>query len=119
LGVVLVLNPPASALALAVFAVTFVVSRIVSLGSMLAAVSFAGYTLWQLRPAPFSAETWSLAGFSLAIPLLIVIRHRANLVRLLRGEEPRFGQAVRVESRLPRDVSAEIAAERTVEVEEE
>ena len=115
LGVVLVLNPPATAIAFAVFAITLGVSRIVSLSSVLAAVSFAGCALWQLRPTPFAPETWSLAGFSLAIPLLIVVRHRANLARLLRGEEPRFGQTVRVGSQEPRDVSAVITEEPAVE----
>ena len=114
LGVALVLNSSACAIALAVFAVTLAVSRIVSLSSMLASVSFAGYALWQLWPRPFSAETWSLAGFSLAIPLLIVIRHRANLARLLRGEEPRFGQTVRVDSTQPRNASAESIAEQRI-----
>jgi glycerol-3-phosphate acyltransferase PlsY len=47
----------------------------------------------QLWPAPFSTENWSLGLFSLAIPLLIIFRHRSNLGRLLRGEEPRFRAA--------------------------
>ncbi len=92
LGVVIVLSPIASAIAAGVFAVTVALSRIVSLSSMLAASSYAVVALWQLWPAPFSGDTWSQGLFSVAIPLLIVLRHRSNLKRLLRGEEPRFGQ---------------------------
>ncbi|MBX3436763.1 MAG: glycerol-3-phosphate 1-O-acyltransferase PlsY [Planctomycetaceae bacterium] len=91
LGVVIVIAPLASAVAAGVFVVTFGLSRIVSLSSLLAAVTYGAVALWQLLPAPFSAETWSQAAFSLAVPLLIILRHRGNIRRLLRGEEPRFG----------------------------
>jgi acyl phosphate:glycerol-3-phosphate acyltransferase len=90
LGVVLCLAPVASLTAAAVFAVTFALFWIVSLASIVAALSFAVMELVLLSPAPFSAEHWSLGLFSVLIPALIVLRHRSNFVRLLRGEEPRF-----------------------------
>ncbi len=90
LGVVCVLAPRATLAAIAVFAVCLLAFRIVSLGSLLAAMAFAACQMVLMQPDPFSAENWSLATFSLAIPLLIVYRHRGNLARLLRGEEPRF-----------------------------
>jgi hypothetical protein len=43
-----------------------------------------------LWPEPFSEGTWSRAVFAIAGPLLIVIRHWPNLVRLARGEEKKF-----------------------------
>lgn len=92
LGVVAVLAPMSSLIAAAAFALSLAIWRIVSLGSILAAVSFAASALWRLWPTPFSTESWSLAAFSLAIPLLIIVRHRSNIARLLKGEEPRFGQ---------------------------
>ena len=92
LGVVVVIAPMASGIAAAVFAAMMVLFQIVSLSSMVAAVSFAAAVMWRLWPTPFSSESWALAGFSIAIPVLIVLRHRANLGRLLRGEEPRFGR---------------------------
>ncbi|HTI52327.1 MAG TPA: glycerol-3-phosphate acyltransferase, partial [Planctomycetaceae bacterium] len=73
-----------------IFLVVFAVSRLVSLASMLAAVSFGVCQILLLRPAPFSDENWSLAAFSLLVPLLIVVRHRSNIVRLLRGDERPF-----------------------------
>lgn len=92
LGVILTLGWQSSIIAAAVFAVVFAVTRIISLSSMVAAVIFAAAQFVQLRPDPFSADQWSLAAFSLLIPLLIIARHRSNIGRLLRGEEPRFGQ---------------------------
>jgi glycerol-3-phosphate acyltransferase PlsY len=90
LGVVLMLGPWSTLAAVATFATVFGVSRIVSLASMLAAVAFAGCQMWLLGPSPFSESSWSVAAFSLAVPLLIIARHRTNVVRLWRGDEPRF-----------------------------
>jgi glycerol-3-phosphate acyltransferase PlsY len=90
LGAAIILAWIASACACVVFAVTFLVCRLVAASSMLAAVTFAVCQFWQMRPDPFASETWSLAAFSLLVPLMIILRHRANLVRLLRGQEPQF-----------------------------
>lgn len=90
LGVVLVLEPGSTLIAFAGFAITFALWRIVSLSSVLAAIGFLIAVLWTLWPSPFSADTWSLATFAIAVPMLIIIRHRGNLARLLRGEEPRY-----------------------------
>ncbi len=90
LGVVLCLAPMSSGAAFAVFAVSILVFRIVSLSSILAAVTFAGSQMAGMWPDAFSADQWSLGAFSLLVPLMIVFRHRTNISRLLRGEEPRF-----------------------------
>ena len=90
LGVIMILSPWATLAAFATFVASILVSRIVSLSSMLASVAFGGVLLWTLRPNPFSSTTWSLAGFSLLIPTLIILRHRSNISRLLKGEEPKF-----------------------------
>lgn len=101
LGVVLVLAPWATLAAFCTFAAVVLATRIISLGSMTAAIAFAGYELWLLSPQPFAAETWSLAAMSLLVPVLILVRHRSNIVRLLQGREPRFGKAGRDESGTP------------------
>lgn len=90
LGVALVLAWQATLIAAAVFFLLFVTFRIVSLGSIGAALAFAVTQMIRLRPDPFAADRWSLAVFSLAIPALIILRHRSNIVRLWRGEEKRF-----------------------------
>ncbi|MEX0704827.1 MAG: glycerol-3-phosphate 1-O-acyltransferase PlsY [Planctomycetales bacterium] len=94
LGVVLVLAPWATLAAFVAFAVVLAAFRFVSLASMLAAVVFAATELLLLAPDPFSEGKRSLAAFSLLVPALIVLRHRSNIVRLARGEEPRFPSKV-------------------------
>jgi acyl phosphate:glycerol-3-phosphate acyltransferase len=90
LGVALALAPLSTAAAFVVFVLVVALTRIVSLGSVLAACSFCGVELWSLRPSPFGDVTWSLAAFSTLVPLLIIFRHLANLARLMRGTEPKF-----------------------------
>jgi acyl phosphate:glycerol-3-phosphate acyltransferase len=90
LGVVICLGGWATAAAAAVFALTFAATRIMSASSMAAALTFAVCQMVLLAPAPFSADTWSLAALSLLAPALIIARHRSNIGRLLRGEESRY-----------------------------
>jgi len=92
LGVVLVLSHSYWVVlaALGAFLLSFAIWKIVSVSSMLAVVAYGIAQIVSLSPQPFSSDKWSLAAFSIAIPLLIIYRHRSNIVRLLRGEEPRF-----------------------------
>ena len=91
LGVVLVLaNPISTAITFGAFAVSFAISRIVSISSIIAALTFAVSQMTVLSPQPFGSATWSLATFSLAVPAMIIIKHRSNIGRLWRGEEHRF-----------------------------
>ena len=90
LGVVLCLAPGASLAGLVGFALCMLASRIVALSSMTAAIAFAIGQIAILWPNPFNGEKLPLAIFSLAIPALIVLRHRSNIKRLLRGEEQQF-----------------------------
>jgi len=83
LGVFLGLAPQAILLGLALFAITFAASRIVSLASIAA----AGITppLLFLLSYP---KSHLVAGTFVAI--MIIVRHRENIVRLLKGEEQKF-----------------------------
>lgn len=98
LGAALVLAPVAAAWSFFAFVGVFAGRRIVSLASLVASCTFAGVELWLLRPEPFSRHSWSLAVFSLAAPVLIVVRHRENMVRLLRGDEQQFRSGTAAES---------------------
>ncbi len=93
LGVVVMLaNPISTAITFGVFIACFAATRIVSISSIASAVTFAVSQMCVVWPQPFREKTWSLAAFSLAVPTLIIVKHRSNIVRLLRGEEPRFGR---------------------------
>lgn len=90
LGVIAVLAPAATGVAFATFLAALLTFRIVSLSSILAAGAFAVFqfaTRWVEFQLP---ENWSLAAFSALVPMLITYRHRSNLRRLMRGEEPKF-----------------------------
>ena len=85
-GVLLALSPPAFLVFVLVFAGTVGASRFISLGSMLGSLAFAA-TLGFVAPGGWASPTF---GFGVAIALLVVVRHRENIGRLLRGEERRF-----------------------------
>lgn len=83
-GAILVLMPKVLPFLVLVFVGTILILRIVSLASMLAAVSFPALTWW-LYPGRMV-----LLVFALVVLPVVVWSHRANLVRLLHGEEPRI-----------------------------
>lgn len=82
-GVFLGLAPGAAAVAALVFAGTVVTTRYVSLASMLAAASLPVASAL-LGCAP---PIW---GAAVVVGATIILRHRDNLARLLRGVEPKF-----------------------------
>ena len=87
LGVFLVLVPRAALCILGVFLIVFLLTRFVSLASMVAAASFPLFAFFFIsHPSPLV-----VAGF-LFIPALIIWKHRANIGRLLAHSEPRMGQ---------------------------
>lgn len=90
LGVVCVLAPIGSLAAFAGFSLCMLASRIVALSSIVAAVVFAVGQMIILLPNPFDRANLPLSMFSLAVPALIIVQHRGNISRLLRGEEKAF-----------------------------
>jgi acyl phosphate:glycerol-3-phosphate acyltransferase len=89
-GVFLSLNPLALACAAMIFMLAVVSTRYVSLGSILAAATFPLF-VWLLsvyvRPVENLAPVMAAA---LAAGALIILRHHANIGRLLRGTESKF-----------------------------
>ena len=83
-GVLLALSPPAFGVFVVVFVATVGVTRFISAGSMLGALAFA-VALGVLR-GPMSPA----ALFGALVAGLVILRHRENIRRLLRGEEHRF-----------------------------
>jgi glycerol-3-phosphate acyltransferase PlsY len=68
---------------LAVFVLTVVTTRYISLGSVLAAMSAPLLILMLNHPQPIFLAT-------LFIAMLVVWRHRTNIHRLMHGSEDRF-----------------------------
>ena len=85
IGVVLGTMPSVAALCLAVWVVGFALSRYVSVGSLAAAVALP---VAQLLLRHALSEV--LLGTALAA--LIIVRHRANIGRLVQGTEHRIGR---------------------------
>ena len=82
LGIMIAIHPKAALIALLIFLVVFVITRFVSLGSMVAAVSFPFIVI-----VVFKSDITSLVIFSLFISVLVLITHQKNIERLLRRQE--------------------------------
>jgi glycerol-3-phosphate acyltransferase PlsY len=93
LGVFLALVPWVALAAVCLFILVVATTRFVSLGSVLAAVSIP---LFALLLVPHRSAAL-LAGLSF-ISLVSILKHRANIVRLLHGTESRFGRSKNAES---------------------
>ncbi|HEX5645117.1 MAG TPA: glycerol-3-phosphate 1-O-acyltransferase PlsY [Erythrobacter sp.] len=84
-GVLLALNPWLGLGVLATFAIIIAFFRMVSLASMISAV-FAVFWAWFLfGMAPITPVVGAIA-------LLVIWRHRENIIRIARGIEPRLGE---------------------------
>jgi glycerol-3-phosphate acyltransferase PlsY len=88
LGVLLALSWPVGLGAAAVFGVVLAVSRIVSLSSILAALTAIALVCGLEQPLPYRLLV--IAG-----GIYVIVRHRANIQRLLAGTEPGVGQLLR------------------------
>lgn len=86
-GAVIALAPWGCLWAFGGFALTMGLTRIVSLSSIVAVITFAAAQLATYGAALWTPSTWSLGAFSIAVPLLILFQHRANIGRIVRGEE--------------------------------
>jgi acyl phosphate:glycerol-3-phosphate acyltransferase len=86
LGVFLALTWPSALAILGVFLVVFLITRYVSLASIIAAAVFPLFGFWFV---PFRTPI-VIIGF-LLIPLIIIVKHHQNIRRLLSGTESRFG----------------------------
>ena len=82
-GGLAVIDLRALAILLAVFAVILLISRIVSLSSICAAIAFPVVMLL------FHGDA-VVALAALATAVLMIVKHGANIKRLVKGEEPRF-----------------------------
>ena len=84
-GMLLGIAPAAVGIGFAVFALAVALTRWVSLGSILAAVAVPTAYLWMN-----GADNRLLAGALVLMGGLVIVKHRANVGRLLKGTEPRI-----------------------------
>ncbi|MEG3940938.1 glycerol-3-phosphate 1-O-acyltransferase PlsY [Microcoleus sp. S36b_A3] len=85
LGVLLGLYWPVGLGTLGIFGIVFAVSRIVSLSSIIGAISVAGLMFALHQPLAYVL-------FAIAGGVFVIVRHRSNIQRLLNGTEPRIGE---------------------------
>jgi acyl phosphate:glycerol-3-phosphate acyltransferase len=84
-GAFAVLTPVAAAVAVGVFLLTVLLTRFISVGSMAAALTLAGWAI--------ASDAPTVVGLGAAIgAALVLIGHRANVLRLVAGTERRVGQ---------------------------
>ena len=91
LGLLVGLNPIAAITSIVVFIIVFLISKYVSLGSILASVAFPVVVFFILDQKDVNS---SLELFSVFVPILTLITHQKNIERLVRGEETKvkFGK---------------------------
>ena len=85
IGIGLVTYPPFGALGVVLGSITMLISKYVSLGSMVGVTAFAvGVTI--------RYGLWPIGLWAILLDLLTLWRHRGNIERLLHGTERKIGQ---------------------------
>ncbi len=86
-GVILALDPRVFAASLIVFAIVVLLSRMVSLASILTAASIPLLFRFVAHDSPY----WRTV-ISIGIALAVILKHHSNIARLARGTERRLGR---------------------------
>jgi len=94
LGVILGLDPRVGLLAFAVWVFVLILSRYISLSSMVAAVSVPALFIL-VKPEETAAQRPFLI-MGMALAALIVLKHTPNIGRLIAGTESRIGQKAEI-----------------------
>ncbi len=85
LGLLIGLQPLAALSSFIVFVVVFLISKYVSLGSVIASFAFPIFVILVL-----GSTNDSLNLFAIFVPILSLITHQKNIERLVRGEETKI-----------------------------
>jgi glycerol-3-phosphate acyltransferase PlsY len=84
LGVLLILSPLTTASGLLVFALVLLITRYVSLGSISAAFAVIPFVFI------FEPDRLPVQIIICLLAVLVIVRHKSNITKLLRGEENKF-----------------------------
>jgi len=85
LGIVLALNPFAAMVSLCVFLVVFILTKYVSLSSMIASFAFPNVVIFAM-----DTRVPSMVIFSMFITVIVLITHQKNIERLLSNKESKI-----------------------------
>ena len=86
LGIIIAIHPQGALVAIGLFLVILIITKYVSLGSMLGAISFPLTVILGHNPANGKLAP-ALIIFSILIAILVLLTHQKNIARLLRNEE--------------------------------
>ena len=90
-GALLFIATPAWLGAVVAFMLALAFTRMVSVSSLASvAGALLGYVVFVF--AGYLSFHWAVLGFILIAGSIVTVRHRANIARILRGNEPRLGQ---------------------------
>lgn len=87
LGVLLITNWQIGLICLVFALILMALTRMVSVGSIAAAILFPVLVLFINQNYLVEANNWSYLVFSIILAALVIFNHRANIKRLLSGEE--------------------------------
>lgn len=90
LGVMLLVNPLVFLIIIIIFVPLVFITKIVSLGSVLGAISYPVITFFAAKIT--GQPTLSNTVFAAVYMAIVLIMHRSNIKRLLSGTEYKFGQ---------------------------
>lgn len=89
-GCLMAVSPLIGGSALVCWILSMVATRYVSLSSMVAGLGMLAAAIWlYAQDGAFSAADWMICGLLLVIFVLVVYKHRTNIVRLCQGTEPK------------------------------
>ena len=87
--VLLMVNWKVGLLCLAVFIIIVAVTRYVSLGSVMAALTAPAVIIGSIK-IPWIGDVIDYLPFALILAILIIVKHHGNISRLIKGEERRL-----------------------------
>jgi glycerol-3-phosphate acyltransferase PlsY len=85
LGVIVGIHPPAAGICVLIFLIVFIIFNFVSLGAICASISFPLVLMFVFNVT----NTW-LVLFSVFLSSAVIIAHKKNIFRLLKGEESKM-----------------------------
>lgn len=84
-GILLAIHPPVTLTCLGIFLIIFLITGIVSVSSISAGISFPVFLL-----ILFDTPSLFFKIFSILVALALILTHRKNIKRLIKGEEPKL-----------------------------